>query len=388
MTISRGPNSTLFGIGSPAGIVNLTIQKAILNQDTNEISARYGTFGDLRTTMNFNRALVPDKIAIDVAGLYQNSHPTGQEPSYDIQRREFAALTLKPLPGTTVRANIEYYDNPNQRANSITPADEITPWINGGRPTWDPITYTATVNGVTSAPITNNLLLPTGLGLGLGNSNSSFPQFYIVHGQVQLWEQAELGTNFGSPGTPTNAVGTVNGTGVNAATNTWGPIGNERLVNSQGNYAKFAASAPVGQVTYPLFHEPGVSNKQLLNWGGVNLLSPNLGEDKAQTYNVEVEQEITDNLFLDAGWYREHNSEATEHQGAGIGGGSALGVEVDLFICKICECFDFGSNEDVQFGRKQTKDVGDALLDLRDLGLVLLKGVAVDDRDINPFQIK
>ena len=44
VTISRGPNSTLFGIGSPSGIVNLTIEKANLNQDTNEISARYGCY--------------------------------------------------------------------------------------------------------------------------------------------------------------------------------------------------------------------------------------------------------------------------------------------------------------------------------------------------------
>jgi outer membrane receptor protein involved in Fe transport len=326
VTISRGPNSTLFGIGSPAGIVNLTIQKAQLNQDTNEVSARYGTYGDTRASFNFNRALVPDKIAIDVAGVYQNAHPTGQEPEYDIQRREFAALTLKPFPTTTVRANIEYYDNPNQRANSITPTDEVTPWINAGRPTWDPITYTATVNGVTSAPITNNQLVPTGLGNGLGNAGVGTPQMYIVHGQIQLWEQAELGTNFAAPGTPTNAVGTINGTGVNAVVNTWGPIGFERLMNTQGNYAKFASSAPAGQVTYPLFHEAGVTNKLLLPYNSINMLSPNIGEDKAQIYNVELEQEITDNLFLDAGWYREAFTSAQHNY---LGGNVGNALEVD-----------------------------------------------------------
>ena len=82
------------------------------------------------------------------------------------------------------------------------------------------------------------------------------------------------------------------------------------------------------------------------------------------------------------------NPEATEDQGAGIGGGSALGIEVDLFAGQIRECFDLRSNEDVQFGREQTKDVVDALLDLRDLGLVLLQRVTVDDRRINPLQIK
>ena len=326
VTISRGPNSTLFGIGSPAGIVNESIQKAQLNQDTNHVSARFGSFGDFRADANFNRALIADKLAIDVAGVYQNTHPTGQKPEYDIQRREFAAITIKPYAGTTVRANIEYYDNPNQRANSFTPSDEITPWINAGRPTWDPTTFTATVNGVTTAPITNNSLLPTGLASGLGNASVGVPQFYIVQGQVQLWEQAQLGTNFAAPGTPTNAVGAVNGTGVNAVTNTWGPIGFERLTNSLGNYAKFASSAPAGQVTYPLFHEPGVTSKKLLNYQGVNLLSPNIGEDKAQIYNVEFEQQITDSLFLEAGWYREAFT-TSQHNYMGGNVGNALEID-------------------------------------------------------------
>ena len=318
--IDRGPNSTLFGIGSPSGIVNLSIEKAVLNKDSNEISARYGRFDDVRTSFNLNRSLITDRMAIAVAGLYQNTHPTGQEPAYDIQRREFAALTLKPTTTTVIRANVEYYDNPNRRANSLTPADEVTPWFNAGRPTWDPITYSATVNGTTTSPITNNLLLPAGLVPNLGNWGVTVPSMYVVNGQLQLWEQAELGTNFAAVGTPTNAVGSVNGTGVNAVTNTWGPIGFERLVTTGGNYTKFATTAPAGQVTYPLFHEPGISNPQLLNWQGVNMISNNVGEDKAQTYNVEIEQQIGDNLFLEAGWYREQFTSAQHnYQGGNVG---------------------------------------------------------------------
>jgi hypothetical protein len=324
--LSRGPNSNLFGIGSAAGILNLSIERAVLNKDTNEISARYGSFGDFRATLNLNRALIPDKLAIAVAGLYANAHPTAQEPSYNIQRREFAAITLKPFENTTIRANVEYYDNPTRNADSITPADEVTPWLANGSPKWDPITYTATVNGVTSAPITNTLLYPAGLVSSIGNFGTGSANFYLVHGVPQLWEEAQLGTNFTSPGAPTNAVGSVNGTGTNAATNIWGPIGFERLALTGGNYLKFASSAPAGQVTYPLFHEPGVNNPALLNWQGINLLSPNLGENKAQTYNVEVEQQIIDNLFVDAGWYREQFSDVQHNY---LGGNNGNAVQVD-----------------------------------------------------------
>jgi hypothetical protein len=324
--LSRGPNSTLFGIGSPSGILNESIEKAVLNKDTNEVAIRYGSFGDTRLTMNFNRALIPDKLAIAVAGLYANAHPTGEKPEYDIQRREFAAITVKPFDKTTVRANIEYYDAPNRRADSITPTDEISPWLNNGSPKWDPITYTASVNGVTTAPITNLTLLPAGLVSGLGNFGDGSANFYLVHGVPQLWEEAQLGTNFISGGTPTNAVGSVNGTGTNAATNIWGPIGFEKQTMSGGNYLKFASSAPAGQVTYPLFHEPGVSNPKLLNWQGINLLAPNVEEDKAQIYNVEVEQEIIDNLFLEAGWYRE---QVTTNVNKYLGGNAGNAVDVD-----------------------------------------------------------
>jgi hypothetical protein len=321
--LARGPNSTLFGIGSPAGILNESIEKAVLNKDSTQISARYGSFGDFRASLNLNRALIPDKLAIAVAGLYTNAHPTAEEPSYDIQRREFAAITLKPFDGTTVRANIEYYDNPNRRGSSLTSTDEITPWLNAGSPKWDPITYTATVNGVTTAPITNNALLPAGLSGTLASTLQ--PTFYMVHGVAQLWEQQQLGTNFASIGTPTTAAGTVSGTGTSAVTNVWGPIGFEKLVGVGGTYLKYSSSAPAGQVTYPLFKDPGISNPQLLNWQGVNTLASNLGEDKAQIYNVEVEQKIIDSLFLEAGWYREQFTTVQHnYMGQNIGNGISV----------------------------------------------------------------
>ena len=302
--LSRGPNSTLFGIGSPAGIVNQSVEKAVLDRDRGEVSTRFGSFGDFRATLNLNRALIPDHLAIAVAALYANAHPTAQEPADDIQRREFAAVTIQPWADTTVRANLEYYDNPYRRANSITPADEVTPWLANGSPRWDPITYTASVNGVATAAITNNSLLPAGLTCSLGNAASGTPQFYLVHGVAQLWEQAELGTNFAVPGTPTSAAGYPGG-----------PIGFERLVYTAGNYAKFtaASSAPGVQVTYPLFHEPGITDPRLLNYQGINLGAPDFGEDRAVISQVGIEQRIADRLFLAAGWYRERFTTVQEN---------------------------------------------------------------------------
>ena len=48
------------------------------------------------------------------------------------------------------------------------------------------------------------------------------------------------------------------------------------------------------------------------------------------------------------------DAEAAENQGTGIGGGGALRIEVDFLARQIRKRPDLGSNEDVQFGGKQT----------------------------------
>src|SRR5690606_30754553 len=47
--LQRGPNSILFGIGSPAGIVNASLNSAAFS-DSNTIEARVGSFGSTRFT--------------------------------------------------------------------------------------------------------------------------------------------------------------------------------------------------------------------------------------------------------------------------------------------------------------------------------------------------
>ena len=43
----RGANSILFGLGSPAGIINTTLQSAVFS-NTNEISVRFDQHGSQR----------------------------------------------------------------------------------------------------------------------------------------------------------------------------------------------------------------------------------------------------------------------------------------------------------------------------------------------------
>ena len=54
--LQRGPNSILFGQGSPAGIIN-TRTKTAAFKDSNEVSVRVGSFGSTRETVDFNKVL-------------------------------------------------------------------------------------------------------------------------------------------------------------------------------------------------------------------------------------------------------------------------------------------------------------------------------------------
>ncbi len=63
-------------------------------------------------------------------------------------------------------------------------------------------------------------------------------------------------------------------------------------------------------------------------------------------------------------------------------------VEVDLLARQIRQRLDLGPDEDVQFRGEQAEQIADAQLDLRYLGFVFLKRVAVDDRHIDASQIE
>lgn len=63
VSLNRGPNSLLFGIGNPAGTINISLRKAQLGRNRNEITARYGSNRSYRSSLDVNRVLVPDRLA-------------------------------------------------------------------------------------------------------------------------------------------------------------------------------------------------------------------------------------------------------------------------------------------------------------------------------------
>jgi len=159
--ISRGPNSLLFGLGSPAGIVNQSTAQAVLNRDTNNVQVRTDHKGSFRGSFAFNRSIIDNKLALYMGFLY-NDQRFERKPASDLTNRQFAAITFKPFPKTIIRAFAEGYENKANRPNSLTPRDFVTPWLQSGRPVYDPITRMVTRldGGAVTGPYVFSTLSP------------------------------------------------------------------------------------------------------------------------------------------------------------------------------------------------------------------------------------
>src|SRR4029077_18254190 len=92
------------------------------------------------------------------------------------------------------------------------------------------------------------------------------------------------------------------------------------------------------------------------------------GIDRLRCYENYAGNLSASQLFQCHGMRDEHffhlETEAAENEGAGIGGCSPLRVEVDLLTHQLLERFNFRTNENVQFRRKQAYYVCNTLLNL------------------------
>ena len=107
------------------------------------MSYRWSSFGGYRASINFNQPL-GDKLAIDAAALY-DSRGFERKPSSDLYRRQYVALAFQPTKNTSITASYEHFNNHNRRPNYESPIDFTTPWLQAGRPGYNPVTAMVTI---------------------------------------------------------------------------------------------------------------------------------------------------------------------------------------------------------------------------------------------------
>ena len=131
--ISRGPNSILFGIGGPGGIINTTTKRALIGSRTNELRVRVGSWDDYRGSVDVGRTIVPGKLAARVNLLWQKREGWRE---FDKLERTGAALamTYRPFKGTEIRLDGEYGDVKQVVAQPWPAQERLQPWLTAGKP--------------------------------------------------------------------------------------------------------------------------------------------------------------------------------------------------------------------------------------------------------------
>ena len=130
--IQRGPNSILFGLGSPAGIINATLADAALVNE-GQASIRFGSYGSLRGSVSVNRVLMEDTLAVRFSALMDHEQ-FQQDPAFEDDERIYGAVRWEPKIGddtmrTTLKAKFEHGQIDANRPRTVTPIDGISPWF-------------------------------------------------------------------------------------------------------------------------------------------------------------------------------------------------------------------------------------------------------------------
>jgi len=131
--IQRGPNAILFGLGSPAGIVNSNLRGAEY-RNLGSVEVRTGSYGSVRKGIDINRELIPKQLAIRVDGLISNEKYQ-QKPAYQDTKRIYGALRYEPkwfdssAYHTVIKVNYEQGDIKANRPRTLPPNDKISPWF-------------------------------------------------------------------------------------------------------------------------------------------------------------------------------------------------------------------------------------------------------------------
>ena len=84
--INRGPNSSLFGIGNSAGSVNLVPTQANATRAVSGFNFRLDSFGGHRESLDLNRPLIANKLALRIAAVDDTKGFTRKPSSERIRR--------------------------------------------------------------------------------------------------------------------------------------------------------------------------------------------------------------------------------------------------------------------------------------------------------------
>jgi len=137
VTLSRGPNALLIGVGQPQGAAITTTKRAQLQQRKTQVQTQVDRWGSNRVALDHNEPLIKDRLALRLNLLH------GQKREFrryegNTQDRLTLGVTAKPLANTKITVNHESYSNHRNVVPLAWAFDGgVLQWLANGRPTVD-----------------------------------------------------------------------------------------------------------------------------------------------------------------------------------------------------------------------------------------------------------
>jgi outer membrane receptor protein involved in Fe transport len=148
--ISRGANAILFGLGSPAGIINNQLKSANLRKDSYSFQQSVGRFDSHREVLDVNQVIARGLLGVRVIAL-NKAEKYRQEPAFEDDRRIFAAVKWEPrvikTGLTQFQVSYEGGGTVSNRPRPTPPQDGLTVWYDVlGKIAVDPTVPTSVTN--------------------------------------------------------------------------------------------------------------------------------------------------------------------------------------------------------------------------------------------------
>lgn len=152
--IQRGPNAILFGLGSPAGIINGTLKAPTLDRQKFGTELRLNNYGGTREALDANVPILPGSLGFRLNALNENES-FRQKNTYADTTRATGSLRWEPRLArsifTQITANFEAGKTDSSRPRFSLPLDMFSNWYAPDR-----------LNKLTTAVPVNRATLATG----------------------------------------------------------------------------------------------------------------------------------------------------------------------------------------------------------------------------------
>ena len=350
VTVSRGPNSILFGIGSPGGVINNSTKLPIHSSSFSEVSNRVDNNGSVRSEFDLNRSLVKGRSAIRIAGL-RDHLKYEQKPAWNRDERIYGAVDIvlfenkksSILGATVLRANGEAGLSRGTPIQVIPPSVAYTGWFEPTPASMQQ--YTGTLpTAVVRSPAeggtwkfqeTYNPYARSAEPLINTNTHPVVFQNYVIVFSDPNASKPDDGSGRGVQGyygqfdwNP--ALDTIQSSGGLAGTPA---VAGRPLTSPLGRAELYHANSPFGEPFAVGFTVPSLQNRQVFDYrkklysGGVDI-----AERKFGAQNVAIEQSFFQNRLGVELAYDRQNYETSQDFLFGNGIGGSTGAPYDIYI--------------------------------------------------------